>query len=442
MTIPQIIENKKSLLGIIITFLFIHIVFYVICFIGIFKRKTYAVITLRSPKLLLTHNIAGLCTSLLFYIKLIIDDSVLGNSSEISNLKKHYYYIPSLFYIFQITMVASFSLSCHRIIYSTNVNEEETKTSSKKKQRYKEKFYIRFIVILFIILGVFIIVLDIKLKDPFTMNLLERSFDSGKIVDYFHYTVQANVWLIINLIENLVLLTYAFFIWQRDIHLKLKLEAMIFFTLCFVYSIMISTYELFLYKWITQNTMVIISLIYLLLCLLLNGYFPLLLSFYSGNEVGYIFSSNLANDLYLFLSNENCYGAFYGFVVDDNDSSLYLKIYTQIMVIKLNEVNVQESQIIIKLANEVLKTIKESNSNDEQYNSVINEVKNKLGDKIDGSNYKTDMFDVLLKFVFGKLNTVFNEFKKEKEFKILIEGINTNSKVKGNIIDKGLGGKY
>ena len=441
MIISQNNDKEKSFMGIIIIFLLIHILLYVICFIGILKRKTYAVITLRSPKLLLTHNISGLFTSLLFYIKLIIDDGVLRSSSNVSNFIKHYCYIPSLYYLFQITMVASFSLSCHRIIYSTNVNEEETKISSKKKQRYKEKFYIKFIVILFAILGVFIIALDIILKDPFTMNLLEYS-RTGGVSSNDHYLVQANVWLIINLIENLVLLTYAFFIWMRDIHLKLKLEAMIFFTLCFVYSVIISTYELFLDEWISQNTMVIISLIYLLLCMLLNGYFPLLLSFYSGNEVGYIFSSNLANDLYLFLSNENCYGAFYGFVINDNDSSLYLKIYTQIMAIKLNEVNNQEAQIIMKLANEVMKTIRESNSNDEQYNSIINEFKNKIGDKIDESNYNTDMFDVLLKFVFGKLNGVFNEFKQEKEFKILIEGINTNSTVKGNIIDKGLGGKY
>ena len=178
------------------------------------------------------------------------------------------------------------------------------------------------------------------------------------------------------------------------------------------------------------------------MCLLLNGFFPVVLTFYSGNEVGYSFNSHLTNDLYLFLSNENCYGAFYNYVRENAHNQLFLKIFTQIMSVKLLEINQANMHNIIKLANTVLRTLTDNTFNDEELNSTINDIRSTVGNEINELNYQTELFDVLLRIVFGKLSIVYNAFKKQKEFKELINVINYNSYIRGTIINKGLGGKY
>ena len=420
-------------------FLIINILFYILCFIFIIKRKGYAAITLRSPVLLLIHNISGLFTSILFYIKLIIDNSETQIIPE--SPRNHYYYLSSSYYLFQIIMVGSFILSYQRIIYCSKI--EVQPQSSNNKIKYKQTFYIRFIIIFFIIIITIIIILNILLKHPFTLNILDGN-NRNNMQSSSYFISQSNVWICVNLCENIIILTYAYFICIIHTHLKIKFEIITFALLWFVYSICISLYELYFINKFKQETLVIFSLIYLFICLLLNGFFPIILSFYSGNEIGYNFNSDLTNDLYLFLSNENCYGAFYNYVRENVYNQLYLKIFTQIMSVKLLEINQANMDNIIKLSNSVLKTLNDNNNNfnDEKLHSIINDIRNTIGNEINKLNYQTNLFDMLLRIVFDKLNIVFREFKKQKEFKELINEINYNSYIKGKIINKGLGGKY
>jgi hypothetical protein len=114
------------------------------------------------------------------------------------------------------------------------------------------------------------------------------------------------------------------------------------------------------------------------------------------------------------------------------------------MSVKLLEINQANMDNIIKLSNSVLKTLNDNNNNfnDEELHSIINDIRNTIGNEINKLNYQTNLFDMLLRIVFDKLNIVFREYKKQKEFKELINEINYNSYIKGKIINKGLGGKY
>ena len=116
------------------------------------------------------------------------------------------------------------------------------------------------------------------------------------------------VWISLNFLENIVIMTYIFRFWNKTIKFILKKELYIILFVLFVYSNYISFCNL--YQKYDDSKFILISLVFLYIFLLLNGYLPIFSSFFYKNILSYRFTPKLMNNFYLFLTNKECYKAF------------------------------------------------------------------------------------------------------------------------------------
>ena len=132
--------------------------------------------------------------------------------------------------------------------------------------------------------------------------LIDNNDDKNKIKS------QIYTWVIWNFVEILIIITYIFRICNK----KLKHYLLSELYILSIISLFFSNYSCYIYLYNNKdNSQVIgITLLFLYIYLIFNGYFPIIMSFCSKTNIPYYFTPKLANYLYLFLANEECYQAF------------------------------------------------------------------------------------------------------------------------------------
>ena len=249
------------------------------------------------------------------------------------------------------------------------------------------------------------------------------------------------VWISLNFLENIVIMTYIFRFWNKTIKFILKKELYIILFVLFVYSNYISFCNL--YQKYDDSKFILISLVFLYIFLLLNGYLPIFSSFFYKNILSYRFTPKLMNNFYLFLTNKECYKAFYVYLFKRADNSASsLKLYTHIMKFKLD--------IILKISND--QCFREARDIYNKYfehdgniiylpQETLIKIRNKC-EVLKNGLYKDDLFDDGLKYIYDQLNTKFNTFTKTEEYKKLCDDIEISSLVHCKMCNTGLINKF
>ena len=131
------------------------------------------------------------------------------------------------------------------------------------------------------------------------------------------------------------MVTYIFRLFNKKFKYYLSFELRSLFIILFLYSNYTSL--IILYSDFNDLNFIFISLSFLYIYLIINGFFPIFMSFFSKGNIAYRFTSKLTNNLYLFLTNEFCYNAFNEYLIKNDQNGLfYLKLYTHIMKFKLD----------------------------------------------------------------------------------------------------------
>ena len=180
----------------LILLIFNIILYGAICF-GIMRKSTFTCISIRSPKLLILNNIGNLFMSLIIIISQFFDNGDKGQK------------IVSIFYyLTNFLLIIPFCLRFQRIVKCCQIQKDERADLQElynKRYLYEENYYIKFTLILFAILTLILIIFDAvkKFDEPFTANFL-FCFDPDLIL------IKKYLWLAINFIEHIILLTYAY----------------------------------------------------------------------------------------------------------------------------------------------------------------------------------------------------------------------------------------
>jgi hypothetical protein len=330
--------------------------------------------------------------------------------------------------------------------------ELDRKHFKEKRYLYQEKFYVRLLIgssLLFLIVMVIIKLNKIKNVEFFyTFNYI---YDYKN--DFSLFKSQMMGWIIWNFIEQFVMISYIFRIINKPLKEKLKTELFSFFILWYLYSF-IPTFINYYTKHNNKDEdeekdlnsiIIIISLCVHYICLFINGYFPIYLSYHYKTAISYHFSPKLMNNFYLFLTNEECYDAFLDYLIKTNNNKdiFYLKLYTHIMKYKLSFVLNINKDIGLNDANEIFETyfsensIYQSNIDDGILSKVRNECK-----VLDSNTFTPELFDEALQFIFKELNKRFLVFHNTKEYKDLYEKIKLDSYIQCKMCNCGLINKY
>ena len=417
---------------------------YGLCCIMIIKRKNYTSISIRSPTLLLSTILSN------FFMKIIIDLYKLFKRNEIS----------SFYYIFRLMMVLSVILRYERILICCNINslkrEEEEfnrKQYKEKKYLYHEKFYVRLLLIAFALFLISMVVIKIvKIKGVaffYTFNYI-YNFKDAQPYNSQLFKSQMMGWVIWNFIEQLFLISYLFRVLLKSIKEKIKTELLSFFILWYIYSLICTFINYITKKKELDEDEMNLIVIIMSLCvhyigLFINGYFPLFLSFHYKTAISYHFSPKLMNNLFLFLTNEECYDSFSDYLTKTNSikSLFYLQLYTHIMKYKLSFVLNVNKDIGLNDANEIYNTYFRENS---QYENQIdiNVIKKVRSDCkiLENNTFTSELFDEALQFVFNELNKKYVVFHNTEEFNRLYKKIKLESYIQCKMCNTGLINKY
>ena len=397
---------------------------YGIACLLIIKRKNYTCISLRSPTLLLSCNLGNF-----FAINIVLLYKIIGSDK-----------ISFFYYFFQVMMMVSFFLRCQRIIRCCEIDKDERFDMQQfynKRYLFQEKFYVKILLAVLVVFFILMVIINFTVKDInffYTYNLITDVNDE-------QYKIQEMFWIIINCLEQFILVTYTYKMLTKPVKQKIKLELLTFLIIWFIYSNVSTGYDLHLNMKKDNDyiVMVILTLAAHYLCLVFNGYFPIILSYCDHTSISYHFSPKLMNNLYLFLTNEDCYQAFNNYLLK-NKSSFYLKLYTHIMKYKLDFVLRRENGL--EVATEIYNSyFSEENFASEISNEVLQKVRNNCRG-LANNVYTAEMFDDALQFAFMELGKKFVEFRNNNKFKELYERLNLNSYIQCKLYNTGLINKF
>ena len=388
-----------------IILIIVNVLLYGLCCFVILKRKTFTCISIRSPRLLILNIIGNLLMTIIIMVTVSLENS----GRKICSL---FYYITNFLII--IPLCLRFS----RIAKCCEVNNDltlEIQGTNLKKAKYQEKYYIRLMLIIFVALTAILLIANaiISISDPITPKFL-YIIDADSKLD----TANSIIWLMVNFIEHILILTFVFKICNNKIKQKLRFEIISTFAIWFIYSNLIGLLEVAKVT-IDYNIFIYISLVVCYLFLIINAIILILMSYGYKNSTIYSYPPRLMNNLYLFLSNEICYTHFKNYLIEHNaNASMLLQLYADIMGYKLGfklkdgtNDELEEAQLI---RNEYFRT----NNIAHLPEKTLENVKNKCA-QLDNNHYGEDIFDEALNYCYTELGTSFEEYKKSDEFKTL-----------------------
>ena len=416
--------------------LILDIIVYGVCCVMIFKRRHYTSISIRSPILLLSNILGN------FFMNLIIAIFKITQEN----------YVSSFYYWFRFMMVFSMILTYERILICCRIDkisreEEECdkKLLTEKKYLFQEKFYVR---LLFIFLGTFLFIMILfKIisgyqKLFFIFNIIYKTEpNNDAFIPQFYF------WVIWNFVEQFVMMTYIYRILSKSFKEQIKSELFSFFILWYIYGFICTLISLIFYndKKDYLDYLIIISIITHYICLLLNGFLPLFLSYYNKTGISYHFSPKLMKNLYLFLSNKECYDDFSNYLYKNHNTiGLFnLKLYTHIMKFKLNfAFNNNNKNQGLNDGTLVYNTY--FNNNNNPYENMIDKnVSKKVKDDYSKNNiFYPEIFDEALKNAFSELKKIYTEYNSTQEYKKLYNKLRLDSYVNCKMCNTGLINRY
>ena len=400
-----------------ISLLIFNCLVYGLCCLLIIKRKTFTYISIRSPTLLLITNFSNFLMSLAIIIYKLTDSN----------------FISIIYYIFRIAMILSILIRYERILTCFNINIDNY---YKKRYLLQEKFYVRILGIAFFAIFLLIIIINLIGNKCFELFYISNVSSNKSIKSKIY------MWIIWNFMEQFAIITYIFRLYDKKIKNYLSLELLVFSVLSILYTNYSSI--IFLNKSIDNSEFIVITLIVLYLYLILNGLFPIIMSFFSKANICYYFTPRLTNSLYLFLANEECYESFNDYLTTtkDKNGSFYLKLYTHIMKYKLDHaLNIGKNELFNE-ANEIYNNYFNSENHLEQINQEIMTNVRDQCQILKLNSYTNQMFDDALQFTFGELNKRFIQYKESNEFIELQEDINLYTFIQCKMCNSGLINKF
>ena len=415
-----------------IILLIINILLYAVCCFLILRRKTFTSISIRSP-ILLILNIMG---NFFMSIIIIVTKSLENDEKKICSF---------FYYITNFLIIIPFCLRFRRIAKCCEIKTDERFELQElftQKYKYEEKYSIKLMLIIFGILTAILIILNASITRSEAITAKFLYFGEESILD----TANSIIWLIINCIEHMAILSYAYYICINQLKQKLRLEIISCFIIWFIYSNLICVLELISIN-LDNDVYIYISLAVCYLFLIINGVLPILITFSYHYSTSYSFNPKLMNNLYLFLSNEICFNEFkiYLFQKKQNLIAL-LRLYVEIMNYKLGK--------ILKINNEE-RLFEAMNIRNEYFGenniarlpqNVLDKVRGEsLGiENLDNNNNKdnNEVFDEALKYCFSELGKYFNEFKKTERFKELYNEFFLTTYIQCKMCNVGLINKF
>ena len=427
----NIIEIILSGFALILFFLF---------FMAIKKNRDNLFFSMRSSNLMNITNFLLLFSIISYSIGDIFYE-------ELSKYKSRLYVL-TFYFIFQLATFCSLILRYFRLYLSCR-NSSDNLIQSKlfePKSYHYEYFYVRFIALFLLLVLVTTTLIFFLLEENNTtlfsheINFIKRDNHINLGEDNYLF------WTILYFIETIFYMTFIILINKTLLNpnVHITLEIFLVSLINYIYSLsmgvsfFINKDEVNIY---VKDTIILIPLFYNFLIYLVTIALPFLYGVFNITVIMYDLPGELCSSLYLFLTKEKCYDAFYYYLSNlknDRNKCLYsLDLLIRIFKYRLLISNKEENDLIRE---EMINIRLKLNENDKfnYYDQQL--VKNIVDSTAIGADnhFKSNLFDSIAKVIYEFLEEKFEIFKKTGKFIALQEELIAETNIRCKLTNFGL----
>ena len=426
-------------------------IFCLIFTIVIKRNNENIFFSMRSSNLMIITNIL----IFLGFIIYILD-------SLFSEILDKFNYFSIFYFVFQITIFFALVLRYFRLYLSCKNPEDNTVQFNmfEPKSYHYEYFYVRLLA--FFILGILAIttIIYFAFDKTIIMSSHEILYVKQNATDKCY-----NFWTVFSFCETIIFLTFFLLIEKTslnpNVHISLEIFLISLINYIYALSMILSFYN---EETKNENIKIIINiipLIYNFLIYFVAIILPFLYGVFNKTIIIYDLPGELCSSLYLFLTKEKCFDAFYYFLKfgeerkisireadDDNDKyPLFLNLLINIFKYRLLVNNNTSSNIsdiipdeISKIKINYLQKIIDLRYTDKNLDSsLVEEAINNCNDENNNRKpFKSNLFDKIAGAVYQILNTRFEEFRKGEAFHCLQRELKEETNIRCKLANFGL----
>ena len=410
----------------------------IIFFMNIKKNRDNLFYSMRSTNLMNITNIL-----LLFNI---ISYSICDIWYEELTESKARKYVLTFYFVFQIGTFFSLILRYFRLYLScknTQDNLMESKMFEPKSYHY-EYFYVRLIAgFLFLVLGITLIIFFAIGDDNTTLFSHELNFikrDDHIELGEDNYLF----WCILYFIETIIYMTFIILIYKTRLNpnVHIILEICLVSLINYIYSLSMGV-SFFINKKeaseYLKDIIILFPLFYNFLIYFAVTVLPFFYGMLNTTVIMYDLPGELCSSLYLFLTKEKCYDAFYSYLsgLSSNkeraQSIYYLDLLISIFKYRLVISNSDEKILIREEKNRILMKLNENDINNYLDSKLLND-ENLRNEK----NLSTNLFDKIAKVLYEYLEQKFEVFKNTSKFRNLQSELIEETNIRCKLTNFGL----
>ena len=410
----------------------------IIFFMNIKKNRDNLFYSMRSTNLMNITNIL-----LLFNI---ISYSICDIWYEELTESKARKYVLTFYFVFQIGTFFSLILRYFRLYLScknTQDNLMESKMFEPKSYHY-EYFYVRLIAgFLFLVLGITLIIFFAIGDDNTTLFSHELNFikrDDHIELGEDNYLF----WCILYFIETIIYMTFIILIYKTRLNpnVHIILEICLVSLINYIYSLSMGV-SFFINKKeaseYLKDIIILFPLFYNFLIYFAVTVLPFFYGMLNTTVIMYDLPGELCSSLYLFLTKEKCYDAFYSYLsgLSSNkeraQSIYYLDLLISIFKYRLLISNSDEKILIREEKNRILMKLNENDFNNYLDSKLLND-ENLRNEK----NLSTNLFDKIAKVLYEYLEQKFEVFKNTSKFRNLQSELIEETNIRCKLTNFGL----
>ena len=410
----------------------------IIFFMNIKKNRDNLFYSMRSTNLMNITNIL-----LLFNI---ISYSICDIWYEELTESRARKYVLTFYFVFQIGTFFSLILRYFRLYLScknTQDNLMESKMFEPKSYHY-EYFYVRLIAgFLFLVLGITLIIFFAIGDDNTTLFSHELNFikrDDHIELGEDNYLF----WCILYFIETIIYMTFIILIYKTRLNpnVHIILEICLVSLINYIYSLSMGV-SFFINKKeaseYLKDIIILFPLFYNFLIYFAVTVLPFFYGMLNTTVIMYDLPGELCSSLYLFLTKEKCYDAFYSYLsgLSSNkeraQSIYYLDLLISIFKYRLLISNSDEKILIREEKNRILMKLNENDINNYLDSKLLNDENLR-----NVNNLSTNLFDKIAKVLYEYLEQKFEVFKNTSKFRNLQSELIEETNIRCKLTNFGL----
>ena len=435
--------NNMELTEIILGAIFA--IFFVIFTIMIKKSNENIFFSMRSSNLMFITNIL----IFLGFITYILNDILY------KKIEESFKYFFMLYFVFQISIFFALVLRYFRLYISCKNPEDDNVQFNifEPKSYHYEYFYVRLLAIFIFGILVITIIIFFAVDNKFILANLEILINNNfSDIDKYYY-----FWIVFSFCQTIVFLTLFLLIettnLNPNVHISLEIFLVSLINYIYSLSMLLSIFNDITSIEYIKTIINIIPLIYNFLIYFVVIILPFLYGIFNNTVIIYDLPGELCTSLYLFLTKEKCFDAFYRYlkygdsgkisIRDQNNEKnlLFLNLLISIFKYRLLVNNKASPDLIrdevFKIKNNYLQRIIDNKYTDLNLKkTIVEETINSCNKEL--TPFRSNLFDKVAGVVYQILNNIFVEFKKKNEFLDLQRELKEETNIRCKLANFGL----